>query len=100
MLIITSSLDTLSNNSAFITFNTAHVPRMASPIKTKEGNATHTVWQADIRSPSPTSSVEEQDGTDRTDGEDEVNANGKRGKKDRLWFEASLRMCPYERYLC
>lgn len=48
-----------------------------------------TAWQSDIRSPSPTSSHDEQDATGGTDDEAEVNGNGKRGKRDRLWFEAS-----------
>lgn len=63
--------------------------QMTSPIKNQEKEATAIVWQADIRSPSPMSSVLDQDGNDGTDAEDEVNVNGKRGKKDRLWFEAS-----------
>lgn len=62
---------------------------MTDSTKAGEADATKPVWQADIRSPSPSSSVEDQDGNDVTDGEDEVNGNGKRGKKDRLWFEVS-----------
>lgn len=66
---------------------------MTNPITNQEKEANAIVWQADIRSPSPTSSVEGQDGNDGTDAEDEATVNGRRGKKDRLWFEASPTSC-------
>lgn len=47
-------------------------------------------WQTDIRSPSPTSSLDENDATGGTDDEAELDGNTARGKRDRLWFEASL----------
>jgi hypothetical protein len=65
----------------------SHSTSMTEPTKIEEADATKPVWQADIRSPSPASSVDDHDSI--TDGEDEVNGNGKRGKKDRLWFEVS-----------
>ena len=66
---------------------------MTSTTKTQEKEVAGNVWQADIRSPSPTSSVGDRDGNDGSDAENETADIGKRGRKDRLWFEASSGTC-------
>lgn len=63
---------------------------MAEVTTTNDKSAPANPWQTDIRSPSPASSLDGQDATSGgTDDEAEVDGNTARGKRDRLWFEAS-----------
>lgn len=59
-------------------------PLSKSPIKT--------VWQTDIRSPSPVST---DGGGDIVGGSDDENGTETGWKKDRLWFEVSLLGCSW-----